>query len=290
MVVPSSSPSASEHCWWVHVSSNACRSPSTFATATWRSPTPNAVTSPSGTSPAEPPFTHSPMNPLLLRAGSPPPGAATRPERLCRSLPYPPSHSSTPAREDVRGQVPDDRDQVQRRQDQEAVAEVDRRERRDQRAADPRELEQDLVPDEQPAVRTDRREWLHQRLEREPPELGGRPHDGGEQHEHHELEREERERRAHPGADQAADHDGLLAQVRREPGHDQVSQVRPRRGRTREDGEPPRRLAAAPEREREREQQEPARGAQPRCADRRRGELRARPEPGARGLPPPTPR
>src|SRR5207342_1711077 len=104
------------------------------------------------------------------------PAATTHPKRLRRSLPYPSSHSSTPAREDVRGQVPDDRDQVQRRKDQEAVAEVDRRERRDQRAADPRELEQDLVPDEYPPVRTARREPLHQRLEREPPELGRRAH------------------------------------------------------------------------------------------------------------------
>src|SRR4029453_13691361 len=99
---------------------------------------------------------------------------ASRPEQLRRSLPYPSANSSTPAREDVRGQVPDDRDQVQRRGEQETVPEGDRREPRDQRAADPRELEQDLVPDEPPPVRTPRREPLHQRLEREPPDVGGR--------------------------------------------------------------------------------------------------------------------
>src|SRR5262245_30729852 len=205
MIVPSSSPSAREHCMWVHVSSNAWRSPSTLATATWRSPTPNAVTSPSGTEPAEPTFTHSAMNTLLPRPDRHP-ERDIRPEWLCRSLPYPPSNSSTPSREDVRGQVPDDRDTVQRREDTEAVATVDQRQRRYQRAADPLELEQDLVPDEHPSVRAARREPLHQRLEREPPELGGRAHDGGEQHEHHELECEERERRAHSGAHQAADH------------------------------------------------------------------------------------
>ncbi len=70
-------------------------------------------------------------------------------------------------------------------EDQDPDPEVDRQQRRRERTRHPRELEHHLVAHEHPALRARRGVALHQALEREPAELGGRPRD----------EREDREQR-----------------------------------------------------------------------------------------------
>src|SRR3954454_2632852 len=143
-----------------------------FAIATWRAPTLNEFISPSATSPAEPTFTHSAMpwsssgrgNRRSLPRGLRTPVRTGRAGRRGARGPSP--------RQDVRRQVPDPGDQIQPGEDEERLAELEREHRRHDRARDPRELEDDLVPDEHAPVRATGRERLHQALEREASELG----------------------------------------------------------------------------------------------------------------------
>src|SRR5438034_3913689 len=275
---PSRSPSASEQCWCVQTSSNACRLPPTFAMATIRSPTGTAVISPSPISPAST-FTHSDIRwcsfpsrsmcgPKTRGPQHRTPTAEAGPSALVGRTPRPPPGNQ------VRGQVSQADHHVHAEQDEEPLPESERQHRGDQRAEHPRELEHHLVPNEHAAVRSSRRELLHEALEREATQLARGPGDQRERGEDRQGERDEREECSDPCGDDARHHHRFLSQRDGEPRCEHVAEEAAQGGPARQHREPVRRLAAAAKGEGDGEQQEPVRGPQSGAPDSGGGELR----------------
>src|SRR6266511_5971817 len=100
----------------------------------------------------------------------------------------------SPGKED-RNQVSQADHHVHAEQDEEPLPEPQRQHRGDERPQHPRQLEHHLVADEHAAVRSPRRELLHEALERQAPELARGPGDQCERREDGQRERDEREER-----------------------------------------------------------------------------------------------
>ncbi len=140
------------------------------------------------------------------------------------------------------------------------MPEVDRQQRGDERAAHPRQLEHHLVADEHPSLRAlGRRVALHQALERQPAELGGRARDERVDHEQRQPEHLEREQRADRAHGERTRPPPPPRACPSEAGRDHVGQESTGHPSTAEHREPPGRLSRIAERERQQEQQEPAR-------------------------------